>query len=309
MKKIYIVVTLLSIFALTLSSCGAGTAKDKLAEITSRGYMIISTDPGYPPQSQLVENAERLANTKCPSDTQTANQMEGFDIDVAKAIADKLGVEACFMTVAWELITAGNWANRFDISVGSMSITPERMTKLYFSFPYYITPAAFFVNSANTTYTQPSDLSGKKVGSCSGCTYDSYLNGTLDIPPFGIIKPVVTNIQYSGYETDLYALQDLALGDGVRLDGVLTAQPTGAGAIKDGLAIKQLGEPVFVEYLAAAIDKASSLDPASFLNKVTEIIKGLHSDGTLLSLSKQYYGEDLTTQASSYDWTALKQLP
>jgi polar amino acid transport system substrate-binding protein len=310
MKKFYIAVTLLSIFGLLLASCGGGasTAKDKLAEILARGTLIVSTDPAYPPQSQLVEGGARAANTKCASDQHTASELTGFDIDVSVAIAEKLGVEACFVTPDWTLITAGNWSNRWDISIGSMTITPERMSKLYFTQPYYTTPAAFFVNSANTTYTQPSDLSGKRVGACTGCTYDAYLAGTLQIPG-ETINFVVQNVQFVGYETDINALQDLALGDGVRLDGVLTAQPTGAGAITDGLPLKQLGEPVYFEYLAGAVDKASTPDPISFLKKVSEIIQGLNSDGTLLRLSQQWYKLDLTTAAATFDLAALNQWP
>ena len=226
MKKTYLAVTFLIILSFLLSSCGnSGTATDKLAEILDRGYLMVSTDPAYPPQSQLVESATRNADTKCPTDAQTANQMQGFDIDVAVAIANKLGVEPCFITIAWDLITAGNWANRWDLSIGSMTITPERMTKLYFTQPYYTTPAAFFVYNTNTTYTQPSDLSGKKIGACTGCTYDAYLAGTLSIPGEKI-DFVVQNADFKGYDTDLYAVQDLVLGDGVRLDAVLTAQPT-----------------------------------------------------------------------------------
>ena len=83
------------------------------------------------------------------------------------------------------------------------------------------------------------------------------------------------------YDTDTTALEDLSLGDGVRLDAVLTAQPTGLGMIADGRPLKQLGEPVYFEYLAPGIDRGSSLDPASFIAKVSEIVAGLHTDGTL----------------------------
>ena len=120
---------------------------------------------------------------------------------------------------------------------------------------------------------------------------------------------VVSNAQFTGYETDLNALQDLALGDGTRLDAVLTAQPTGAGAIADGLPLKQLGEPVYFEYLAGAIDKAATPNPIPFVEKVSEIIQGLNTDGTLLRLSNQYYGLDLTTAAVSFDLAALNQWP
>ena len=97
----------------------------------------------------------------------------------------------------------------------------------------------------------------------------------------------------------------MALGDGVCLDGVLTAEPTGAGVIADGFPLKQLGEPVFFEYLAGAIDIASTPDPQPFVEKVTEIIQGLHADGTLLQLSQEYYGLDLTTAAGLFDWDML----
>jgi polar amino acid transport system substrate-binding protein len=236
MKKIYLAITLITIFGLLLSGCGGATAsKDKLSEIQARGTIVFSTDPAYPPQSSLTEGGQRAANTKCASDQHTASELTGFDIDVAVAIATKLGVEACFVTPDWTLITAGNWTNRWDISIGSMTITPERMTNLYFTQPYYTTPAAFFVNNTNTTFTQPSDLSGKKIGGATGTTYDFYLAGTLQIPG-ETINLVVHNAQFVGYETDINALQDLALGDGTRLDAVLTAQPTGEGAIKEGKA-------------------------------------------------------------------------
>ena len=310
MKKFYIAVTLISIMGLLLASCSTSTAapKDKLEEILARGRLIVSTDPAYPPQSQLVETAQRAADTKCASDERTAAELTGFDVDVAVAIAAKLGVEACFVTPDWTLITAGNWSNRWDISIGSMTVTPERMANLYFTQPYYTTPAAFFVNSANTSYTQPSDLSGKKIGACTGCTYDAYLAGTLSIPG-ETIDFVVNNAEFVGYETDVFAMQDLALGDGVRLDAVLTAQPLGQNEIKNGQPFKQLGDPVYFEYLAGAVDKATTPDPVPFLKKVSEIIVGLNTDGTLLQLSNKYYGLDLTTAAATFDLAALNQWP
>jgi polar amino acid transport system substrate-binding protein len=310
MKKTYLAVSLLVIFTFLLSSCGGApaAATDKLSEIVARGTLVVSTDPAYPPQSSLVEGGKRASSTKCSSDQHTSSELTGFDIDTAIAIAGKLGVEAYFVTPDWTLITAGNWSNRWDISIGSMTITPERMTKLYFTQPYYTTPAAFFVYKDNTSYTQPSDLSGKKVGAASGTTYEYYLDGSLQISG-ETINFVVKNVQFTGYGTDLDAIQDLSLGDGTRLDAVLTAQPTGAGAVKDGLPIKQLGDPVYFEYLAGAVDKASTPDPIPFLKKVSEIIQVLNTDGTLLTLSQKYYGIDLTTAAASFDLAALKQWP
>jgi polar amino acid transport system substrate-binding protein len=310
-KKLHFVLTLFVALSVLLAACGGGgaapaPAKDLLSQVKQRGTLVISTDPAYPPQSQLVEGGQRAANTKCASDQHTASELTGFDIDTAVAIAGKLGVEPCFVTPDWTLITGGNWAGRWDISVGSMTITPERMDKLYFSQPYYTTPAAFFVHKDNTTFTQPSDLSGKKIGACTGCTYDFYLEGTLQIPG-ETMNYVVKNPEFIGYETDLNALQDLALGDGVRLDAVLTAQPTGQGAISDGLPLKQLGDPVYFEYLAAAFDKESTIDAVPLVKKVSEVIQGLHQDGTLLKLSQKYYNTDLTSAAAKFDVSKLNQ--
>jgi polar amino acid transport system substrate-binding protein len=273
---------------------------DLLSTIQSRGTLVISTDPAYPPQSALKANPQRTAGSKCSSDQKTLGELEGFDIDVAAAIAKGLGVEPCFVTPDWTLITAGNWAGRWDISVGSMTITPERAKALYFAQPYYTTPAALFVNKNNTTYTQASDLNGKKIGVCGGCTYENYLNGSLVIPG-ETIDFVIKNADIKTYDTDSTALEDLSLGDGARLDAVLTAQPTGLEAIKNGKPLKQLGDPLYFEYLAPAIDRNSSLDTQSFIAKTSEIVAGMHADGTLLQLSQKYYGTDLTSAAATFD--------
>jgi polar amino acid transport system substrate-binding protein len=336
MKKLPIALTCFVILSLVLSACaGAATTEptaapaatepaavqpeatsepaaqggeDKLAEILARGTLIVSTDPAYPPQSELAPDGQRAADTKCASDQQTASQLTGFDIDTAVEIANRLGVEACFVTPAWDAIVGGNWADRWDLSIGSVTITPERMEKLYFTQPYYTTPAAVFVHQENTSFTQPSDLSGKKVGACTACTYERYLDGTLEIPG-ETIDYVIQDPQFTGYDTDTTALQDLALGDGVRLDGVVTAEPTGQGVIADGMPLKQLGEPIYFEYLAGAVDKASSKDPVPLVQKVSEIIQEMHSDGTLAELSQKYYETDLATAGTDFDLAALEQWP
>ncbi len=322
MKKFYTILTLGLVFSVLVVACATPAAPqatattqpaaqsggDELAAILARGTLVVSTDPAYPPQSELVKGGARAANTKCASDQHTASELKGFDIDTAAEIAKRLGVEACFVTPDWTLIIGGNWSDRWDISIGSMTITPERMQKLYFTQPYYTTPAAFFVYKDNTTFSKPSDLSGKKIGACTGCTYDSYLTKKLTIPG-ETINFVVDNPIFTGYDTDLNALQDLALGDGTRLDAVLTAQPTGQGAIANGMPLKQLGDPIFFEYLAGAVDKAASKDPIAFVKKVTEIIQQMHTDGTLLKLSQLYYQTDLTSAATKLDITTLKQWP
>jgi polar amino acid transport system substrate-binding protein len=146
--------------------------------------------------------------------------------------------------------------------------------------------------------TSVEGLSGLKVGACQACTYDLWLQGELVIPGEDITYPV-ENPQIVTYSTDSLAIKDLELGDGVRLDAVASALPTIQGAIDKGSPIKVLGDPVFYEPLAAATDKGSSLDTTSFDEKVTSIIKEMHSDGTLTELSDKWYGQDLSTKVES----------
>jgi len=303
MKRFHFLLAVVMIGAFLLTACGGaapGGGNDLLSTVKARGTLIVSSDPAYPPQSALKASPARTEGTKCASDQQTLGELEGFDIDVSAAIAKGLGVEVCFVTPAWDLITAGNWADRWDVSVGSMTVTPERAKVLYFAQPYYTTPAALFVHTDNTTYQQPSDLGGKQIGVCGGCTYESFLMGSLVIPG-ETIDFVIKDAVIKTYDTDTTALEDLSLGDGVRLDAVLTAQPTGLGMIADGRPLRQLGDPVYFEYLAPAIDRGGSLDPASFIAEVTRIVSALHKDGTMAGFSQTWYGVDLTAAAGTFN--------
>ena len=275
-------VILLVAFGLIGAACGGGKEepKDLLDSIMQSGTLRVATDPKYPPQSSFDASK---------------NQWEGFDIDVAMEIAKRLGVDIEFKTPAWETITAGNWQGRWDLSVGSMTITPERADVLDFSPPYYFTPAGLAVNADNTSITSAADLTGKKVGSCGGCTYEAYLNGTLEIPDYPLDFQV-KDAEVVTYATDTDAIADLELGDCQRLCAVFSAIPTLQGAIDSGGKIKLIGDPLFFEPLGAAVDKEGSLDDATFVAKVSEIITAMHSDGTLSDLSNKWYGEDLTVQ-------------
>lgn len=120
---------------------------DLLSVIKDRGYILVSTDPNYEPQSFLNTEGSRPTDTLCPSDALTTAEMQGFDVDVAKAVGDALGVETCFATPSWDSITAGSWADKWDVSIGSMTITTNRLEALDFSIPYYYAPAVVAVKA------------------------------------------------------------------------------------------------------------------------------------------------------------------
>ena len=268
--------------ALVAAACGGGEAggDDLLAQIEEEGVLTVSTDPAYPPQSSLNEET---------------GEYEGFDIDVAKAIADDIGVDIAWEAPAWETITAGSWQGRWDLSVGSMTVTPERSEVLHFSTPYYYTPAVILVGADDESIVDlTTDLDGQTIGVCGGCTYDFYLQGTLEIPgesfDFIIDDPDIVTT-----DTDTTAIEQLVQG---RVAAVMTSATVAQGAIDEGLPVKVVGDPLFYEPLAAAIDASAELDTESFVARVSEIIERMHDDGTLSELSNQWFGLDLTTKAS-----------
>jgi polar amino acid transport system substrate-binding protein len=254
------------------TQAGAGEVLDRVMKTKT---LTMSSDPAYPPQSFLNEQ----------------NQFDGFDIDVGKEIAKRLGAELKVITPSWDVITAGNWGSRWDMSVGSMTPTSERARVLDFPAIYYYTPAVFAVHK-DSKAQKVEDLNGKVIGVCGGCTYEAYLKKDLKmdaegVPPFDY---KVEAKEIRTYETDTNALDDLRLGDGKRLDAVMSSLTTINDAIKNGYPLRIVGDPAFYEPLAVATDKG---DP-EFDAKIAEIVKAMHEDGTLTKLSQKWFGADLT---------------
>lgn len=296
MNKLYKLTSLMAVVALALSACGGGggaQADNLLDDIKSQGYIMVSTDPNYEPQSFLNTDGKRPSDTKCPSDALTTAEMQGFDVDVAKAVGDGLGVETCFATPNWDAITAGNWADKWDVSVGSMTITTDRQKILDFSIPYYYTPAVVAV-PADSTYASLDDLAGLALCAGVSTTYETWLNGAdLGLPASSIYAQPPADITVVPLETDQECAQALAAG---RQDfqGYVTSQTVVNANIAAGLPVKQLGEPVYSEDLAAAFDKSSTLPSDTLRAEVDKIITNMHNDGTLSELSMKWFKEDLT---------------
>jgi len=282
-------VILFAVLALVVAACASdepttsdGTSSGEadsglLGQVQSDGVLRVSTDPAYPPQSSLNEET---------------GEYEGFDIDVATEIAKRLGVEIQWETPSWDVITAGGWNDRWDVSVGSMTVTAQRAEVLNFSTPYYYTPAGLAVQEGSSI-ASIEDLSGATIGVCGSCTYEFYLRRDLniDIPGFTFEYLVPEDVEIVTYDTDSTAIQDLEIG---RIDAAMSAVPTLQGAIDKGRDIQLLGDPVFYEPLAAALDRESSLDSSALTEEISGIIEEMHADGTLTELSMKWYDEDLT---------------
>jgi polar amino acid transport system substrate-binding protein len=298
MKKLYNVFVVAMVAALALTACGGGggsTADNLLDAIKERGYVMVSTDPNYEPQSFLNTDATRPSDTQCPSDALTTAEMQGFDVDVAKAVGDGLGVETCFATPDWDIITAGSWADKWDLSIGSMTITTARQQVLDFSVPYYYSPAVIAVR-ADAGISSLADLEGQALCVGSATTYDQWLNGDfegLGLPESSIYAQPPANVTVVPLSTDQECAQAIAAG---RQDfvGYVTSMTVVNANIAAGFPVVQLGSAVYSEDLTASFDKSSSLPTDSLREEVSNIFTAMHNDGRLSDLSLKWLGEDLT---------------
>jgi polar amino acid transport system substrate-binding protein len=290
------------------ASAAAGTAQagdpssDKLAQVLNRGTLVLSNDMTYPPQSMMVESAERPADTKCTSEQLTGAEVTGYDVETGKAVAAGLGVEPCFVSPPWAEVVSGSWGDRWDIAYRSGAINGDRMTRLWMTQPYRSEPSRFFVRD-DSPYQKPADLAGKKIGACTGCTHELYLKRTLTLPgltfDYLVDSPVVV-----GFDEEASGLQ--AVADGT-IDAFLCAEQEGLSAIESGLPLRALDPPAFASMLTGFVDKKSGLDNAAFVTKVNEVVAGLHADGTLKALSQKFYDKDYASGAGAFDLAQIGQ--
>jgi polar amino acid transport system substrate-binding protein len=246
-----------------------------LDKVMKAGVLKVSTDPNYKPQSFLA-----------PDGT-----FQGFDVDVANEVGKRLGVQVKFETPSWDAITAGSWAGRWDVSVGSMTITKPRQQVLDFTSPYYFTPAQMAATT-KSGITTLDGLAGKTVCAASATTYVDWLQGKLESVSLGPVATAPAGVKVKTLDTDQLCAQAIAAGQDVG-EGFLSSSTVIQSAIDDGTPIVKVGDPVFVEQLAASTDK-SGPDPSDFVTAVSKIIDDMHADGTLTQFSMKWFKADLT---------------
>jgi polar amino acid transport system substrate-binding protein len=262
--------------ALSGAASVAPIAGGLLEKVLKSGKLVIATEKDYAPQSFLSPD----------------NKWTGFDIDVATEIAKRLGVTPDFHHFDWDIITAGKWAGRFDVSVGSMTITVPRQKVLDFTTPYYYTPAQMTATT-KSGITSLDGLAGKTVCVGVATTYQDWLKGTLESVSLGPVATPPAGVKVKTEKSDNNCAEFMKSGRDVG-EGFLTASTVVDSSIKNGTPIVRVGSPVFIEQLAASTDK-SGPPAADFIAAVSKIIDDMHADGTLTTLSKKWYdGQDLT---------------
>ncbi|KHE72985.1 transporter substrate-binding domain-containing protein, partial [Halobacillus sp. BBL2006] len=170
-------------------------------------------------------------------------------------------------------IVEGVKTGRFDAAVASHTITEERAKEVDFSTPYYYSGAQIFTRPGSDIETLD-DLEGKEIAVSKGSTYSKFAEEVTD------------NIKT--YDSDVVALQSLAKG---RHDAVITDFLTGKEAMGQDLEIEA---KKMIERSEQAIAVAKGSD--KLLEDINAALDKLREDGTLADISKEYFGEDITTK-------------
>ncbi|RWP55530.1 transporter substrate-binding domain-containing protein [Mesorhizobium sp.] len=222
-----------------------------------------------------------------------SHELVGYDVDVAKAVAEHLGAQIQFVTPGWDIITGGKWQGRWDLAMGAMVPTKARAEALDFPAIYFWGPNSAIVHK-DSKATTPSDLEGKVVGVAGDTSAEAYANHDLK-PDWQNASPVQYQFkagQVKIYGTTKIAFDDLRLGDGVRLDAVIVDTTFARDSIKAGYPLKILEPPLF------SAPGAISVLPGDkeFGDKIAAAIKKMKDDGTLSKLSTKWYDADYSKE-------------
>ena len=272
MKKNRIAACLLSLVLLgtaVLAGCSSqsnnqatGAASgDLLAQIQEKGEIVIAMEGTWAPWTYHDENDELV----------------GYDVEVGKAIAEKLGVTATFVEGEWDGLLAGLDAGRYDIMVNGVGITPDRQEKYDFTAPYAYNRTAVIVRGDYDEISSMEDLNGKKTANTISSTYAEQAEA------YGA---TVTGVD------DLNQTIELLLAG--RIDATLNAEVVFADYQKahPEANIKIAAYSDDVERVAIPVRK--NADTATLLAAINQALAELDADGTLTELSVKYFGTDIS---------------
>ncbi|MEU4360956.1 amino acid ABC transporter substrate-binding protein [Promicromonospora sp. NPDC023987] len=247
---------------LALTGCGSsgesGGAGEELG-LVSGDTLTVATEGTYRPFSYHDESGKLV----------------GYDVEVAEAVAEKLGVEIKFQETQWDAIFAGLDAGRFDTIANQVSITPEREADYVFSTPYTVSNGVLVVSADNDDIKGFDDLEGKTTAQSLTSNWN-------------------TLAKESGAEVEAVEgwAQAVALLEQGRVDATINdsltyldyANTEDASGIKVATETDEESQSAFVatperEALTEAIDGA---------------LEELRTDGTLAELGEKYFGEDVS---------------
>lgn len=246
-----------------LAGCGAkaSSSDDLLAQIQAKGSITFAMEGQWSPWTYHDETGELV----------------GYDTEVGKAIAEKLGVKAEFVEGEWDGLFTGLDTGRYDAVINGVEVTPERSQKYVFSNPYAYVRTALVVKGDNNEINSFEDLAGKKTSNSLGSTYADMAEK---------LGATVENVDTLSETIDMITSE--------RVDATLNSEDSFADYLKE--------HPDADIRIVALTDDASQVaiplrneDATKSLKEaIDKALSELSADGTLTAISNKYFGNDIS---------------
>ena len=245
------------------SSAASTGAADQLASIQANGKLVVALEGAWQPWSYHDE-----------SDT-----LVGYDVEVSRAIAEKLGVEPEYVESDWDSLFAGLDAGRFDIVCNGVEVTDERSKTYDFTTPYGYIHTALAVRKDNEDIKSFEDLKGKTTANSLASTY------------MELAESYGATVQ--GIDTLEETIQLLTAG---RIDATLNADVSFYDYLNvhPDADFKLVAQTEDASHVAIPVRKGD--DSASLLEAINTAIEELRADGTLKALGEKYFGQDISSE-------------
>ena len=245
------------------SSAASTGAADQLAAIQTNGKLVVALEGAWQPWSYHDE-----------SDT-----LVGYDVEVSRAIAEKLGVEPEYVESDWDSLFAGLDAGRFDIVCNGVEVTDERAKTYDFTTPYGYIHTALAVRKDNEDIKSFEDLKGKTTANSLASTY------------MELAESYGATVQ--GIDTLEETIQLLTAG---RIDATLNADVSFYDYLNvhPDADFKLVAQTEDASHVAIPVRKGD--DSASLLEAINTAIEELRTDGTLKALGEKYFGQDISSE-------------
>ena len=269
-KRMCLLLALVMLFSLMMAGCGGGEeeigeADTSLDDIKAKGQLILGLDDSFPPMGFKDESGNIV----------------GFDIDVAEAVCEILGVELVLQPFDWNSKEMELNTGNIDCIWNGMSVSPERAEAMSLSIPYMDNHMALVVLPDSGIETV-ADMAGKNLAVQTGSTAEE----ALDAPEGAELKAAVANV--NGFADNLTALLDLETGasDAVLIDDVVANYLiTTSGKNK-----VVLSDFLYAENYAIGFRKAD----VALTEAVNDAMRELKANGKLAEIATEWFGSDTT---------------